>query len=204
MRNLLLLALGTAVVSLTGCTNGSDVGSATYAICCGADCCCPSLGDGRRINNGDRNPANPCEICDPSMTQTAWTPVPDCDAGMAGTDAGTDAGPADTDGGSADTDAGSTGTDAGSTGTDSGTGGGTDSGTSGGTDAGTGGGTDDGGCTAAPVSSGGGAFALLGLLGANPDSTPASLGLSSARRCRPRSGPPGRLRTRRPRPCRSR
>ena len=78
--------------------------------CCGGGCCC--IG-GARQDSGDCNPANPCEVCDPSnlggdSTPNEWTNVctggqtaaPQCvDAGPgeldAGQDAGPDAGPSD-------------------------------------------------------------------------------------------------------------
>jgi len=115
MRKTIGLLASTAFLLLGGCTNAEydDVGAATYAVCCGANCCCPGIGDGSPISAGDMNPDNPCEVCDPSETAMAWTPVPGCgeDAGgMGGTDAGpgmtgTDAGPgmtgSDDDGGCA-------------------------------------------------------------------------------------------------------
>lgn len=102
MRKIIGLLASTAFLLLGGCTNASydDVGAATYAVCCGANCCCPGIGDGTPISAGDVNPDNPCEVCDPSTTAMAWTAVAGCgeDGGGGGTDAGpgmtgTDAGP---------------------------------------------------------------------------------------------------------------
>jgi len=165
-----LLSIGLSFL-FVGCVNApDDIGAATYAVCCGSGCCCPSIGTGGRINAGDMNPDNPCEVCDPSTDPRAWTPVPDCDAGSPG---GTDAGPAPTDGGAVETDAGPGDTDAGGmAGTDAGGMAGTDAGgradaggSSGGTDAGPGGGDDDGGCSVSATGSSGG-FGLLLALGA--------------------------------------
>jgi len=163
-----LLVIGLSIL-FVGCVNApsDDIANATYAVCCGSGCCCPSLNPGGgRINTGDTNPDNPCEVCDPSTSTTAWTPVPDCDAGMGGGD--TDAGPAPTDGGPMETDAGPGDTDAGGVvETDAGPGGGTDAGgATGGTDAGPAdAGGDDGGCSVSATGSGG-APAILIALGA--------------------------------------
>ncbi len=87
MRHLALVIASCSFVWLAGCVAGNpdDVGAATYNICCGTNCCCPSLGSGGAIGPGDRNPANACEVCNPSVSQTSWTADPMC---MAGTDAG--------------------------------------------------------------------------------------------------------------------
>jgi len=108
MRKIIGLFASTAFLLLGGCTNAEydDVGAATYAVCCGANCCCPGIGDGSPISTGDMNPDNPCEVCDPSTDPNSWTPVAGCgeDAGGGGgTDAGggmtgTDAGPGTTGG----------------------------------------------------------------------------------------------------------
>jgi len=96
MRKLLALTVGASFLLIGGCTLGpsDDVGAATYNICCGAGCCCPSLGGGGAIGPGDLNPANSCEECDPSVSQTSWTPISGC--------GGTDSGPARTDAGGGD------------------------------------------------------------------------------------------------------
>lgn len=109
MRHLVLVFAGSSLLFFAGCTNApsDDIGRSTYNICCGANCCCPSIGTtGSAFNAGDVNPDNECEICDPAMTAMAWSPNPACDdagPGMMGTDAGpgmtgTDAG----DGGGGD------------------------------------------------------------------------------------------------------
>ncbi|MCB9597610.1 MAG: hypothetical protein H6719_33135 [Sandaracinaceae bacterium] len=86
MRHLLLVIAGSSFLWLAGCAGSpEDIGAATENICCGSNCCCPSLGTGGPIGPGDLNPANSCEVCDPSTSQTSWTPVSGC---MAGTDAG--------------------------------------------------------------------------------------------------------------------
>ena len=150
MRKLFAPLAFLSLLTLAGCTNGlpEDIGASTEAICCGSNCCCPSLGTGGPINAGDINPANACERCDPATTQTAWTPIPGCvpDSGTGDTDSGT-----------------TTGTDSGTaTGTDSGTTTGTDSGTTTGTDAGTDPG-DGGGCSVGTRGRSRGAAVLFGL-----------------------------------------
>lgn len=126
--------------------------SEALAVCCGANCCCI---DDARQENGDTNPANPCQVCDPTNDTRNWTDVPDCeaDAGvMSEEDMGTPAEedmftpaeedmftPAEEDMGS------SSGTDGGPTGDDSGS-------------------DDDGGCAAGGSGAFGGLFGLL-LLG---------------------------------------
>ncbi len=66
----LVLAAATAMVWLPA--------SDALAVCCGADCCC--AGDGIQAP-GDTNPANSCEVCDPSVSQFEWTPVEGCTTG---------------------------------------------------------------------------------------------------------------------------
>jgi len=180
MRFLLAL-LAASSIWIVGCTNGPvvDIGASTNALCCGANCCCASIGSGGAISAGDLNPDNMCERCDPATNPRAWTPIPGCMAGSdagADTDAGSDAGSTDTDAGgmtvadagSVDTDAGpTTGTDAGpTTGTDAGPSTGTDAGSSSGTDAGPPA-DDGGGCSVSPSAPASqGPLALLGLLAA--------------------------------------
>jgi len=146
------LALGFAVAVLA--TFLMPVSEA-LAVCCGGGCCCL---DGDTQGPGDVNPANPCEVCDPSTDQMSWTPVADCtpDAGV-DEDAGV----------STEEDAGTAATDAGTTGTDAGTTTGTDSGPPASMDAGPtddDSGSDDGGCAAGGTGAFGGLFGLL-LLG---------------------------------------
>ncbi len=131
------LVIGFAVAILTTFLMPA---SEALAVCCGSDCCCV---DGSIQGPGDTNPDNPCQVCDPSQSQMAWSEVPDCvaDAGVSEEDAGT---AAEEDAGTAgEEDAGSsTEMDGGPTGDDSGS-------------------RDDGGCAAG----GGGAFGgLFGLL----------------------------------------
>ncbi|MBX3271825.1 MAG: hypothetical protein KF729_16275 [Sandaracinaceae bacterium] len=92
MRHLALVIVGCSSLWLAGCVGTpDDIGSATYNVCCGANCCCPSIGGGGAIRAGDRNPANACEICDPTRTASAWSSDPACSdagGGMPPTDAG--------------------------------------------------------------------------------------------------------------------
>jgi MYXO-CTERM domain-containing protein len=87
-----------------------DVGASREAICCGANCC---LIGGECFTRGDTNPADDCQECDPSVSQTAWTDVDGCGGGS-------DAGPTDppeVDAGSGgDTDPGDGGCSVGATG----------------------------------------------------------------------------------------
>jgi len=102
MRHLLALVAASSFLWIAGCTNAPeiDIGASTNAVCCGANCCCPSIGSGGAIAAGDINPDNMCESCDPATTASAWTPIPGCTAGTdAGTTGGTDAGPPADDGG---------------------------------------------------------------------------------------------------------
>lgn len=94
-----LFASALAVVALFAPTSAAaqdDVGSAVEGICCGVNCC---LIGGSCSSRGDANPSNPCQTCNPSMSQTAWTDT----AGCGGTDSGPpparDAGTGTTDGG---------------------------------------------------------------------------------------------------------
>lgn len=110
------IAFGIVAMALTGCTTvpepEAEALARVDAICCGASCCAIEGGCQR---TGEMNPANSCQLCDPSESQTAWTDIPGCtpdaDAGPAEVDAGpveTDAGPVETDAGPVETDAGST------------------------------------------------------------------------------------------------
>ena len=75
----------------------ADVGSRTDAICCGMTCC---LIGGCRAN-GDSNPADPCEICDPAADQFDWTrrDTPECSGEPFDAGPGEDAGPMEEDAG---------------------------------------------------------------------------------------------------------
>lgn len=44
-------------------------------VCCGANCC---FIDAMCRTRGALNPANACQACDPSMSQSAWSAVPGC------------------------------------------------------------------------------------------------------------------------------
>lgn len=139
-----------------------DIGSATEAICCGGNCC--SIG-GMCFTRDQENPANACEVCDPSSSRTSFTAVAGCgeDAGTAA-DAGTpevDAGAPAVDAGTPAVDAGTPAVDAGTPAVDAGTTPMTDAGSTPMVDAGTG--TDDGGCSVQPGSTSHGT-ALVGLL----------------------------------------
>lgn len=78
---------------LAGSALAQDIGAAREAVCCGPACClidsvCAS---GNPASPSHANPRNPCEVCDPEMSQSEWTTVPGCvppDAGMRA-DAGT-------------------------------------------------------------------------------------------------------------------
>lgn len=64
-----------------------DIGAAREAVCCGAACClidsvCAS---GNPESPSHANPRNPCEVCDPAMSQFEWTTVPGCVPPDAGT-----------------------------------------------------------------------------------------------------------------------
>jgi len=90
--------LGFALVSsmlLVSVASAQDgVGHTTQDICCGGGCC---LIEGDCLRNGDTNPANACEMCDTSSSQTDWTDVSGCggDTDAGSTTMGTDAGPTD-------------------------------------------------------------------------------------------------------------
>lgn len=94
-------ALVLSLVSFAGCAadGPEEIGGATEAICCGANCC---LIDGSCTRRGDTNPANSCEMCDPSSSNTSWTAVAGCAADASPP---ADTGPADT-GTAADTGTG--------------------------------------------------------------------------------------------------
>jgi hypothetical protein len=107
------IAFGIVAMALTGCTtvpeSEAEALARVDAICCGSSCCAI---EGGCQSNGDENPANACEICNPAVSQTAWSANPTCeDAGPPAVDAG----PVETDAGPVETDAGPVGTDAGST-----------------------------------------------------------------------------------------
>lgn len=130
-----------------------DVESLVDEICCGASCC---LIGGDCYTSGETNPANTCEACNPSTSQTEFTASADgCDGGAAPMpDAG---GPMDAapEGDAGEDDAGAPMMDSGpmdDAGGDDDAGSDPDTGTSadagGGTDAGDGGG-GGGGCSVA-------------------------------------------------------
>lgn len=105
MRRALVALVSCSSLLLTGLLAGSwlassalaqDIGAAREAICCGTACC---LIDGM-CKSGDpesdrhANPRNPCEVCDPAVSQSEWTTVAGCVPPDAGTppaqpDAGT-------------------------------------------------------------------------------------------------------------------
>jgi MYXO-CTERM domain-containing protein len=60
---------------LAGSALAQDIGAAHEAVCCGATCC---LVDGQCKTDGMANDHNPCEVCNPAMSQSEWTPVPGC------------------------------------------------------------------------------------------------------------------------------
>lgn len=64
-----------------------DVGAASEPICCGGDCC---LIGGTCYDIGDRNPANACQICAPTQSQSDWSMENGCgpDAGGGGSGGG--------------------------------------------------------------------------------------------------------------------
>lgn len=66
-----------------------DVGAAQEGICCGATCC---LIDGTCLSDGDVNPANSCEVCDPATSQAAWTTLDGCGQPDSGSQPEMDAG----------------------------------------------------------------------------------------------------------------
>ncbi len=73
-RVLLALVLASSFVSLNALAQ-EDIGAAHEAVCCGATCC---LIDGTCLMDGNTNPANPCQVCDPSQSQAEWTAVEGC------------------------------------------------------------------------------------------------------------------------------
>lgn len=111
-RTLLAAAAAALLVTPVGASAQDDIGSSAEAICCGTNCCAIPVGDGCQTR-GEVNPDNPCEVCDPSNSQSAFTVMPGC-----GTDGGTS------------TDAGSPAVDSGPTTVDAGTGSGDDGGCS--------------------------------------------------------------------------
>jgi MYXO-CTERM domain-containing protein len=112
---------GTCLHAINGGT--CDIGGACYA-------------------GGASDPADPCEVCDPS-NPTQWSPNPSCAPDAGPQDSGSDSGGTGEDSGSTGNDSGSAGDDSGSTGNDSGSAG-NDSGSTG-NDSGTAG--DDSGST---------------------------------------------------------
>jgi MYXO-CTERM domain-containing protein len=91
MTRPILLTAGTLSLLLAGCIQNEkeEIISSAEAICCGASCC---FIDGDCRTRGQRNPANACEECNPSMSQNVWSPVANCmmppDAGPPPIDAG--------------------------------------------------------------------------------------------------------------------
>ncbi len=114
LASLTALCVGLSAGLTTGsaAAQDDDVAARVEAICCGATCC---LIDGMCRTRDEQNPANGCQVCDPSMSQTQWTDMAGCggtDAGPAGTDAGPgtrDAGPDDSGGGGCHVSRGATG-----------------------------------------------------------------------------------------------
>lgn len=96
-RSLLAAAAAVLLLAPVAASAQDDVGAASEAICCGAECCAIPEGDGCQARN-EVNPANACEVCDPSMSQSGWTAMAGC-ADDAGSTGGTDAGTTPTDDG---------------------------------------------------------------------------------------------------------
>jgi MYXO-CTERM domain-containing protein len=77
------------IVMMVGSAGGvaaaqdDDVRRGTEAVCCGFECC---LIDGQCLADGDLNSRNECEECDPSTSQSEFTPIAGCEP--AETDAG--------------------------------------------------------------------------------------------------------------------
>ncbi|MCC6877719.1 MAG: hypothetical protein IT378_25645 [Sandaracinaceae bacterium] len=101
MNRLVLVAALSAIslVAIPSAHAQSPIG-----VCCGANCC---FIDAMCRTRGALNPANACQACDPSTSQSAWSAVPGCvpamDAGPPAVDGGGIAPPIDagsTDGGS--------------------------------------------------------------------------------------------------------
>lgn len=89
MRRCLFLVLLT-VCSAAGVAMAQDVGASHEGVCCGPTCC---FIDGECLSDGNTNPRNECQSCDPSMSQTEWTTMDGCTPRDAGGD------PPDTGGG---------------------------------------------------------------------------------------------------------
>ncbi len=85
MRHLLAFAL--VFGSLSVASAQEDVSSQSDPICCGAACCSIS---GSCFNTGEENPSNACEVCMPSVNQSAFTNT--CDTGSGRVDAGSSGG----------------------------------------------------------------------------------------------------------------
>ncbi|HJL16116.1 MAG TPA: MYXO-CTERM sorting domain-containing protein [Sandaracinaceae bacterium LLY-WYZ-13_1] len=80
MRRALFACALWGAVTFTGTAAAQDdVGASQEGICCGTECC---LIGGMCLMRGDANPADDTLECDPSCSQTAWTPTTGCpDAG---------------------------------------------------------------------------------------------------------------------------
>jgi uncharacterized protein (TIGR03382 family) len=91
-----------AVIALVSCSSlllagswlassalAQDVGAAREAVCCGAACC---LIDGDCLTDGEANSRNPCEVCEPAMSQSEWTTTAGCVAPDSGPATEPDAG----------------------------------------------------------------------------------------------------------------
>jgi len=82
-RTLALLIASSSLLAVPALAQ--DVGASREGICCGASCC---LIDGNCRIEGQKEPGNPCNVCDPAESQFAWTAVSGCVPPDAGQPAG--------------------------------------------------------------------------------------------------------------------